>query len=283
MTAGGSIAAFGQRLPEGGWHWHGGSGAVIWQLMFADAGLVMGLKRFPEQRKASLFCLASESGRVVCDDFVLTGGGEANTPVGEGWMIGLETTSGNLLYCHGFQPGSPEHQGLWAVDLAAGRVAWSRPDLSYAANLGDAFLAYKSRVFAGFPERDYYLIDPRTGRETEHIGTEPERFNALRDRAAGEEQRQGVLLPDAGMDESGHVETIECGAFTIKALHRLAGAGGTESSWRSVLAVSAGNRLLFEDTMGQAGAVPLFNNFLVKDRRLYYIKEREVLKSVVVS
>jgi len=283
MMANGSIVSSGQSLPEGGWSWHGGSGAMIWQLMFADSGLLFGLKRFPEQRRASLFCLDSETGRMLCDDFVLTGGADSAEPVGDGWMIGLETTHRNLLFCHGFQPGSPEHQGIWAVDLAEGTLAWGRPDVVFAANLGESVLAYKSRVFAGFPERDYFLIDPLTGREVEHIGTDPERFNALRNEAVGEEERQGVVLPSAGMDEFGHLETIRLGGSTVTAMHRLVSGGGTENAWSSVLALNAGDRLLFEDTMGQAGAAPLFNNFLVRDQRLYYIKEREMLVSIDLS
>ncbi|HHE31871.1 MAG TPA: hypothetical protein ENL07_04410 [Chlorobaculum parvum] len=283
MTAKSFVTSDGQPLPEGAWSWHGGKGAMIWQLMFADGGLLLGLKRFPEQRRASLFCLSSETGQVFCDDFVLAGGGDSSEPVGDGWMIGLETTHRNLLFCHGFQSGSPEHQGIWAVDLSIGTLVWSRPDFAFAANLGETFLAYKSRVFAGFPERDYYLIDPFTGREVEHIGTDPERFNQLRNEAIGEEDRQGVMLPSAGMDESGHVETIELAGSSVTATHRLACDGGTESAWSSVLAFNAGERLLYKDAMGKAEAVPLFNNFLVKDQRLYYIKEREVLVSIDLS
>jgi len=277
------VTSAGQPLPEGGWSWHGGKGAMIWQLMFTESGLMTGLKRFPEERRASFFCLAPETGEVLHDDFVLTGGGEQGEPVGDGWMIGLETTHGNLLFCHAFQQGSPEHQGIWAVDSAAGALAWSRPDLSYAANLGDTFLVYKSRVFAGFPERDFWLLDPLTGKEIEQIGTAPERFNPLRNEAIGEEERQGVLLPVAGMDKSGHLETIECGSSTVTVTHRMSAGEGTESAWSSVLAITAGGRVLYEDEMGNAVAVPLFNSALVRNKRLYYIKEREVLVSLPVS
>lgn len=283
MTGKSFVTSAGYPLPEGGWTWHGGEGAMIWQLMFTENdGLVTGLKRFPEEHRASLFCLAPESGEVLRDDFVLTDG-EHDEPVGDGWMIGLETTHGHLLLCHAFQQGSPEHQGIWAVDPAAGVLAWSRPDLSYVGNLGDTFLVYKSRVFAGFPERDFWLIDPLNGREVEHIGTEPEHFNSLRNAAISEEERQGVLLPVADVDESGHLETIKYGSSTITVTHRMSAGAGTDSAWRSVLVITVGGRALYEDAMGNADAAPLFNSTLVWGKRLYYIKKREVLVSFPIS
>jgi len=124
-----STGASGQRpdqlSAEKLWSWHGGRGALVWQLMFGDE-LVMGIKRFPQERKAMLFCLEASTGRVLCENFVLTAEGENElpVPVGDGWMIGFETVHGGLLFCHAFQPGSPEHQGIWAVDLPGRLDDW---------------------------------------------------------------------------------------------------------------------------------------------------------------
>lgn len=245
---------------------------------------VMGIKRFPQERKASFFCLESSTGKVLRDDFVLTfDNGESEAPVGDGWMIGLETVHGNLLFCHTYQPGSPEHQGIWALDLPAGRVAWSRSDLVFTANLGDAFLAYRSIVFAGFPERDYFLIDPLTGRELERLGTAHERPNRLRDAAQSEEKRQGILLPDAAFDELGHVESIALGDTSVTVRHRMERGAEGIVGWVSTLSVNEGERLVHEDVMTSGEPMPVFNSFLIKEGRLYYIKEREFLVSLVVS
>lgn len=282
-----SSATSGERpvQPSAGnrWSWHGGRGALIWQLMFGGE-TVMGIKRFPQERKASFFCLESSSGRVLRDDFVLTfDNGESEAPVGDGWMIGLETVHGNLLFCHAYQTGSPEHQGIWALDLPAGRVSWGRPDLVFTVNFGDAFLAYRSIVFAGFPERDYFLIDPLTGRELEHLGTAHERPNRLRDAAQSEEERQGILLPDATFDEPGHVEHIESGSMTVTVRHRMEHGAEGIPAWVSTLCVSEGDRLIHEAVMASGEPMPVFNSFLIKDDRLYYIKERAFLVSLEVS
>jgi hypothetical protein len=265
------------------WSWHGGSGVLIWQLMFSGNDMVMGIKRCARRRAATLFCLESSTGCVLRDNFVLTGGGETDLPVGEGWMTGLETTHGNLLFCHAYQPGSPEHQGIWAVDLVGNGIVWSRPDLVYAANLGDSLLAYRPKVFAGFPERDYWLIDPLSGRELDHPGLEHERTNRLRLMAESEQERQGIMLPDSGFDESGQVEHIDCGDWRANAFHRMRNEKDGTVLWESFLTVTAGDRLLYEDKMASSETMPVFNNFLIRKKRLYYIKEKESLISVAVS
>jgi hypothetical protein len=262
------------------WSWQGGSGARIWQLMFLDSGKVLGIKRFPAQKSASLFCLDPETGEALCDNFVLTYGNDQDTPVGEGWMTGLETTHRELLFCHSFQHGSPEHLGLWAVDLPGRIVLWSRPDLVYAANLGDSLLVYRTSVFAGFPERDYWILDSLTGHELEHLGTGHERPNLLRNSAGSEESRQGILLPELFQAGAEPVESIGHGAFRVEGFHCLAVECGL---WVSGLRIMMGDCVVYEDTMAAGASMPLFNNFLIRGSTLYYIKGNENLISVVLK
>lgn len=268
---------------EGAWQWHGGNGAMIWQLMFSPNGLVMGIKRFAEERRTTLFCLDAATGRSLCDDFVLTETIDTEIPVGGGWMIGLETTHADWLVCHAYQPGSPEHQGIWVVDLPAKKVAWSRPDLVFAANLGDRFLVYKTRVFAGFPERDYFLLDPESGQEVESAAVDQERAHRLRNDAASEQERQEIVLPDSGVNLDGHVERIGYGAMTVTALHRIRSTESGDLVWDSVLEISSADRVLYEDRMATSVSVPAFSNFLMKSGHVYYIREKNELICVPVS
>ncbi|NTW74132.1 MAG: hypothetical protein HGB29_04635 [Chlorobiaceae bacterium] len=264
----------------GVWSWRAGRGSVIWQLMFPGEGLVAGLKRFPAERSASLFCLDAATGRQICDGFVLRGGGGFDAPVGDGWMIGLETTCRGLLFCHAFQEGSPEHQGIWAVDPIAGRLVWNRPEAVFSANLDTSLLVYRNRMFAGFPEREYWLIDPLSGEVIEALGTAHERANLLRMSAQSEDELQGIQLPDSSPTEEGPGETIRTGLFTIGGGHRPTGASGT---WTSTLRVNRGGLTLYEGVMAAAAPAPLFNNFLVRGSMVYYIRENEELVGVALS
>ncbi|NTU57619.1 MAG: hypothetical protein HGB00_01650 [Chlorobiaceae bacterium] len=257
------------------WSWDGGSGAMIWQLMFLDSGNVLGIKRIPSQRSASLFCLQSETGMALCDDFVLKNADQPDSPVGEGWMIGLETTHGELALCHSYQPGSPEHLGIWAVDLSAGHMVWSRPELTFAANLGSSLLAYRTRVFAGFPDREYSLVDSMTGVDIEHMGNGHERPNRLRDSAESEQARQGILLPELVRSGLEPVESVSCGAYRAEGYHRMNVADGT---WFSGLRIMMGELAVYDDVMASNAPMPLFNNILIKGSTLYYIKgDRELI------
>jgi hypothetical protein len=248
--------------------------------MFPEEGLVAGLKRFPEARKASLFCLDATTGHAVTDDFVLMIAEGSDSPVGDGWMFGLETTHGGLLYCHAFQPGSPEHQGIWALDLSGRRVAWSRPEAVFAANLGTSLLVYRTRLFAGFPEREYWLVDPMTGEVLEALGTGHERPNLLRMSAVDEETRQGIILPEVRPSDAGPVEFIEAGPVRVEGLHVSSLLPG---EWRSAVRVRIGGQLVFEGSMSSASPGPLLNNFLIRGSTLYYIKENEELTGVLLS
>ncbi|NTU52587.1 MAG: hypothetical protein HGA97_02575 [Chlorobiaceae bacterium] len=273
----------GLSFPEGKWEWHGGSGAMIWQLMFSGSESVMGIKRFPERRQATLFCLNSETGRVLCDDFVLTEAEGLTVPAGDGWMIGLETTYDGLLFCHTYLPGTPEHLGIWAVDLPGKVMVWSRPDLVFVANLGKEFLVCKIRVFAGFPERQYLLLDPCTGEEIEDGGIELECANRLRQEAESEQERQGIILPVSCMDEAGYAENIGHGAGMVTGRHRMRSEESGTVVWDSFLEIAAGEQIYYEDTMAAGLSAPTFSNFLIRAGRLYYIKEKEVLISVSLS
>jgi hypothetical protein len=248
--------------------------------MFLDSGQPVGMKRVAAERSVSLFCLDAENGDLLCDDFVLTVGSESALPVGEGWMSGLETTHGGLVFCHGYLSGTPEHLGIWAVDLPGQRVVWSRPELVFAANLGSSFLVYRTRSFAGFPEREYWLLDPETGAETEHLGTGHERPNLLRGSAPGEELRQRIVLPVARQESGVAVECIDSGPFRIEARHTYCPEGGT---WSSEIAVLTQERSIYRELMVAGSLRPLFDNFMTRGSSLYYIKEKEELVSVRIA
>ena len=114
------------------WCYHAGHGALIWQLMFTETGDLIGQKRFTADRRALFFSIDILTGKVLCDDYLLMDHHHP-VPAGDGWFVGLETTLGNLVYCYAYQSESPEHKGIWALDLRDNRVVWSRPDIVFAA------------------------------------------------------------------------------------------------------------------------------------------------------
>jgi len=276
------------------WRYAAGRGAFIWQLMFTETGIIVGQKRFTHGRRALFFCIDIMTGKVLHDDYLLMDHVHP-VPAGEGWFVGLETTLNNLVYCYSYQSGSPEHQGVWAVDFRADSVIWSRPDIFFAANLGHTLLVYQLSVFGGFPERHFLLIDPYTGNVVRSLGLDSSAVNALRQEIVQEEERQHVVLPGfvtqemteerLAMNRFGVAETIRCECIlqwplTVAALHEQGESTGT---WQSSLKVWSKDLLVYTDCMEECVEKPSLNNFLIRKENLYYLKNKEELVCVALS
>ncbi len=276
---------------EAQWRYLAGPDGLIWQLMFTAKGDLVGQKRFPATRQARLFGIDISSGKAFSDDYLLLD--DCNgVPAGEGWFTGIETTTDDLVCCYAYRQHSPEHQGIWAVDLRRERVAWSRPELVFAANLQSELLVYRTSVFAGFPERHFLSIDPETGADIRQFGDDAHAVNQLRDEAMAEDLRQEILLPDfvtdavtserlqaAGVPESARCECIQQGELLVAALHEPDGLTG---QWSSSLRVWRGGRLLYQDLMDSKVERPGFSNFLIRQGTLYYIAGKSQLVSVAL-
>jgi hypothetical protein len=276
------------------WRFNAGQGALIWQLMFTGSGDLIGQKRFVASRQARLFCIDPETGEVFSDDYQLMDSVHS-VPAGEGWFTGLETTSRDLVYCHVYQRESPEHLGIWALDLRRTQVVWSRQDIIFAANLDHEFLVYRLSVFAGFPERHFMLIDPLSGETIRELGVDTLAVNAIRGEHVREDVRQQVILPEfvtdhmsverlvlqkAGISDNARCECIMQGPLMIVAQHELIESSGL---WLSTLTVFQDESALYADSMEEQVEKPCVNNFLIRGAQLYYIKNKEELVCVALS
>ncbi len=269
------------------WRYLAGDDAMIWRLMFTRSGALVGQKRCLNQRRSLFFSIDDRSGQILVDDYLLLIS-EGGALAGEGWFTGIETVSENLVYLHSYQENSPEHRGLWAVDAATGRVVWFRGDIVYCITIEEGFLVYIPSVFAGFPERNYLIVDPLTGREMRRPGNDSGAVNALRLEGLSEEERQEVTLPEFAVEGSfqcrmprdacaAATELTECltvDNVTVVADHERHQFSG---AWQSTLRIVYEGELLYEDIMAENRDVPAVNSFLLRNRGLYYIKEASEL------
>ncbi|MFZ4800540.1 MAG: hypothetical protein ACOYLR_00910 [Chlorobium sp.] len=276
------------------WRYHAGHGALVWQMMFTETGDLIGQKRFTATRKALFFGIETSTGHLFRNNYLLMDHLHP-LPAGEGWFTGIETVRGALVYCYACQPYSPEHQGVWALDVRAGEVVWSRSDISFIANLGDEFLVCRTSLFNGFPEREFLLIDPMSGTVVSNAALESHQVHAIRENVLPEEERQQIILPKfvlEGMPEEqlalqrvGVADTSRCECIvhcsvTVAALHELSISTGV---WRSTLAVWRMDGLVYEECMEDVADKPCLNNFLIQGDHLYYLKGKEELVCVVLS
>lgn len=269
------------------WRYLAGDDAMIWRLMFTRSGALVGQKRCLTQRRSLFFSIDDRSGQILFDDYLLLIS-EGGAPAGEGWFTGIETVSENYVYFHSYQESSPEHIGLWAADAATGRMVWFRGDIVYCITIDEGFLVYIPSVFAGFPERNYLIIDPLTGRELRRPGNDSGVINALRLEAVFEEERQEVTLPEFAVDGSvqcrmlrgagvaapEYAECLTVDNVTAAAIHERHPSSG---AWQSTLCIVHDGQLLYEDIIAGKRDAPAVNSFLLRNRGLYYIKEASEL------
>ncbi|NTW83717.1 MAG: DUF4905 domain-containing protein [Chlorobiaceae bacterium] len=276
------------------WRYHAGPGAVIWQMMFTGSGCLAGQKRFPESRRLLLFTIDTLTGALLADDCRLIDP-LSSMPVGDGWFAGFEAANEKLVFCHAYQADSPEHKGIWAFDPASGSVVWGRPDIVFAANLGNELLVYRPSFFAGFPERHFFLVDPSTGSVQRELGIDNPEINDLRENTLTEEERQQVILPEfpgedkrralflsagSGIAAQAPCEYLEIGDVKVIALHE---PGTVPDTWNSSLHIFNDGYEVYHETMASASGHPVVNNFLIRGDNLYYIKEKEELVCVSLS
>ena len=251
--------------------------------MFLEPDLVVCENRLQETNKTFFTCLTLQSGKEVLKDFTLEE--SVGKPVPEYYMTGLETARGNLFYIHGYQDNSPEHAGIWAIDPIKASVVWARPGAAFVANLEAGMLVYSAGSFAGFPERNYMLLDCITGEVIDTIGEDAQRANALRRESLSDEKIQKVLLsgvPEPGcsipeLSGDGFSEYIEHDGRLVTVIHA-PGKGG-EGFDATIRGYRKGS-MVYEDILAVATAVPCVNYFLLRGVTLYYIRNMNELISV---
>lgn len=281
------------------WSYHAGAGERIWQFQFTDTGDLVGQKRSKanQQPIARFFSIEARTGQLLCDNYLLQDGNPP-VPVGESWFTGIETTAGALAICHAAQQGSPEHLGIWAIDFRQPHPCWSRPDLAFVANTPEGLLCSLTTSFAGFPERRFYLVDPRSGALLEQ--PDDTRANSLRQQAPSEAERQQIALPERTVNQEQHpvvehtgtatrplsrqtegqiCETIPVTNGAITVIHR---QNNSDGSWTSTIELHHRNHCRYTDTIQHASPFPVTDNFLVRQGILYYCRQDEHLVALAL-
>ncbi|TNJ37201.1 hypothetical protein [Prosthecochloris vibrioformis] len=253
-------------------------GSVIWKIMFIGQDMLVGEERSLSDGRVSFFVISTGEARSLLKGYV-PGEWEGSDLS----LAGLESTSDTLFYLHAHHAEGPEHRGIWAIDpLQGGKVAWKQPGMSFVANLGSSLLGYTRSSFAGFPERQYHLLDASNGMLLKSFSSEEEVLvQSLRSKAPAEEQRQGVQLPELTGSEGGQggVERLQHDGVTVSVTHSVT-AGHRFSA---DLELECGDGRRHVGRIASDVSSPYLNYFLLKGVSVYYIKERKELIGVNCS
>ena len=168
--------------------WTFSAGSIIWRLMLAQHGRVVGECRDSENKVASFFCLEMSTGKALWRDLRLD----------EQWWVGIEAVQKDVVLLHAFaKPDMPEHKGIRAIDAASGAQLWRNDDVSYWFGHDDRVIAYRDF----FERRVGYEIDLQSGVLLKTHDTSLEELHALRYQAAEEQSLPEVTLPEIFVEE----------------------------------------------------------------------------------
>ncbi len=164
------------------------AGSIIWRMVLAEHGTLVGECRDPENRVASFFCLEMSTGKVLWRDLRLD----------EQWWVGIEAVQKNVVLFHAFaKPDMPEHKGIRAFDAASGVQLWRNDDVAYWFGHENLVIVYRDL----FEKRVGYEIDLQSGVLLKTHDASLEELHALRRQAAEEQSLPEVTLPEVFVEE----------------------------------------------------------------------------------
>lgn len=287
------------------WQFHKPNG-LIWRALFLEPSYLIGEFRERNARHTSFFLLDTDAGQLIWDNFVLTDA--AARPIGDGWWVGMETVYRGLVLFHGYySPNVPEHLGIWAFDPLTKTMRWARPDLGYLCIVDDLLVAVRNVLVEGYAERAFLALNPLTGDVVEDFGQNAAAVNTLRERAPNLLQEQNITLPEHITEQSpnfalvaklAHAHTgaqrvvagfdvLTYQGKTLLGYHEQTSQWVTSQSGQRVQALNyklfvLDNKqaIIYEDLLGVQMSGLLVDGFFVRQNRLYYVKDTNILCAI---
>lgn len=226
--------------------------------------------RSPENKIAFFSCIRTDSGKATFDHFQLQ----------EPWFCGLEAAAHGTAFLHGYLSETlPEHRGIFAVDLAGGKLLWEDYNLVFDQAVQEGVVAWNYKA----EPRRYQLIDPRSGRSI--------RYFRSRTEAMGDTNLPGTpemhypsrvtldtplreLLPENVLSEA---DLLEWKGYRILSCYVLRNDKEEEKNRpldHYLLVFDGGGNRIHQDLLAGGILQPAMDTFFVMNDRLYYIKSK---------
>jgi hypothetical protein len=269
--------------------WTFAASGIIWRMVLADSGFIIGECRDPQARLASFFSVETETGAVLWKDLHLD----------EQWWVGLEAVHNDVVLFHGFaSPDMPEHRGIQAFEMRTGRRLWSNRDVSFWFCSQDRVIAYRDL----FERRVGHEIDLQTGSLIRTYDASLQELHALREQAAAVQTLPDAILPELfeedkageaitrlvkketkGKSLAGNIEYILHGDVVVFNYHERSRGDATQAASLEnhlfVYQLSARKRM-FDEIIGRnlTGYVP--DSFFVNRNHLLFVNNQHVLTAL---
>jgi hypothetical protein len=268
--------------------WRYSASGIIWRMVLAEHGTLVGECRDPETKIASFFCLDMASGKVLWKDLRLD----------EAWWVGIEAVQKNVVILHLFaKPDMPEHRGIRAFDVASGLQLWQNDDVAYWFGNGDRVIAYRDF----FERRVGYEIDLQSGRLINTYEGTLDELHELRRHTAEDQTLPEVRLPEIfvedsepalaalvrketkGKEISGRVEYVCHRDVLVFNFHlRMGDRMGESPKLENNLVVYrlTDKKRVFAEVIGRDLTAYVPDSFFAKDRLLFFVQDRKILTAL---
>jgi hypothetical protein len=262
----------------------------IWKVLFADSALLLGEARDVDTKRASFFCIDSETGIALWNQLRFA----------EPWWVGIDGVHRGVVFFHEFaKPDLPEHKSICAVDLRSGEILWTNSDATF-------FFAYGDFVFAErkmFEKRVALKLSFTTGEMIEEID-DPDTLMSLRRLSAQESgesndvlypevlaeheerSRLSLLSPYIDSDRWRSLESIETTTHVVASFHSVSNIASVESpvfSNQLLILEKANARKVFADTLNAETKAIVPDSFFIRNRTVFYVKEYSSLVAVKLN
>jgi hypothetical protein len=268
--------------------WTFSADSMIWRMVLADYGTLVGECRDPENKVASFFCVDLSTGKALWRDLCLD----------ERWWVGIEAVQNNVVLLHGFaKPDMPEHKGIRALDARSGVQLWRNDDVAYWFGHENRVIAYRDF----FERRVGYELDLQSGVLLKTHDRSLEELHQLRRQAAEEQSIPEVTLPEVFVEEecdpalvaliqketkgrelSGKVEYVRQNDILLFNFHVRSRHSTLDPKLENNLVVYRlpNGKRIFSDVIGRnlTGYVP--DSFFVRRPFALFIKEQRTLTAL---
>jgi len=262
---------------------------VLWRLMCAVGGKIVGEARDQERRSASFFCLDEQTGVPFWKDLRLE----------EPWWVGIEAVIGDTLLFHSYsKPDMPQHRGVRAFNVQTGGERWRNDDITFWFATTESLCGYRDF----FEKRVAYELDLKSGDVLRSFEDAPRELLDLKSAAVENQDLENVVVPEpyddtAASDEIrgllakglrvakpvGPIDVLrhrDCVAFSyyLKASRSQVDRPLFNCNL-CVFRVPGGNRI-FSEITNSGLALPVPDTFFLRGQRLLYIKDQRTLVSL---
>lgn len=139
----------------------------IWRLIPTDSDKIIIEEREKNKKEVFFNCLNIKTGEIIFNNLQLL----------DKFWTGIEIVYKDIIFFHNYlKPGLPIHTGIIAFNIESKKIVWKTDDYNYLYIKDDKVYTYKSK----FEGREFSILDYRTGKLLEDLGSDPKNINIIR-------------------------------------------------------------------------------------------------------